>query len=341
MSTRTVLIADDEVNLCKILGAEFKKAGYSVTAVHDGAQAIEQARASEFQVIILDVRMPILDGLSALREIRKIRKETPVIVMTAYENQDTMASALSLGATACVNKPFDLESLVSLVRATADRQNGQEKGDWSASVRTVLFSKDQPVWIEIHEGQQAGRYQSRIEVKDDYSLTILCPQRDDGVVMPRLASSVSMGFAGEDAFYSFESTVIATREGPVPAFRIGKPAVIYRVQRRKHARVRTGISVEITLLGKGIKDNRSTRIVSTRIADVSLGGARIVADARIEEGIEILISSKLPDSLKFQVKGKVVRAEKTSAGWEHGIRFTDLDNEARQAIQALVETASD
>lgn len=335
---RNILIADDEVNLCRILDAELKKAGYAVTAVHDGAQAVEQVRSYEFQAIILDVRMPILDGLSALREIRKVSKDIPVIMMTAYESHDTMASALSMGATACVNKPFDLESLVALVKATVDEDNGKKTPSWAASVRTVLFSRHQPIMLETHGGEYVGHYRSRIEDKDDQTLTVTCFTDDGSCVTSRIGTPVSIGFAGEDAFYSFESTVLAVRDSTMM---IGKPAVIYRVQRRKHPRMPVQIPIALSLVETDEESTTESHRVTACTDNIGPGGLKVIIDSRLPAGVELNInSSEIPGFDSLMVKGKVARVREVAVDgtikWEHGIQFTKLDDETRRLLHGLV-----
>jgi CheY-like chemotaxis protein len=88
-----VLVVDDEVNLCRILGAKLAKSGYSVVAMHDGLQAVEKVRETDFDVVLLDLILPKMDGLTALAEIRGMRSSLPVIVMTACENAEALAQA--------------------------------------------------------------------------------------------------------------------------------------------------------------------------------------------------------------------------------------------------------
>lgn len=114
----SVLIADDEVNLCRVLNAEFHSAGYDVVCVHDGLKAVEEAGSNDYSVILLDVRMPGMDGLNALREIRRMNADTPIIMMTAYESPDVVNRSLAGGACICVTKPFDLENMTAFVKAS-------------------------------------------------------------------------------------------------------------------------------------------------------------------------------------------------------------------------------
>ncbi|MDH7481003.1 MAG: response regulator [Armatimonadota bacterium] len=343
---RNILVADDEVNLCKILEAELKNAGYAVTVVHDGVQAVEKAREIDFDIIVLDLRMPEMDGLNALREIRKHDKETPIIIMTAYENHDTMASALSMGATACINKPFDLDSITALVKATLDDGNGQKSVDWSGSVRTVFFNKNQPVLVEVHDGEYVGQYHSRIEDKDDRTLTILCPTSGGSHIILSPGTPVSIGLAGEDAFYSFETTVLAQRENYLPLIVLSKPSVIYRVQRRKHARIAAKIAVEMALVEKtGENEENSTigPVFTVYTENIGAGGLKIVTRQRLPDGATVRIwASNVPGLGELTGTGRITRAQKISVNshedWEYGIQFTKIADEVRHTLAQVAES---
>lgn len=343
MAERSILIADDETNLCRILSAELRKAGYDTTIVHDGAQAVDEAQNADFQMVILDVRMPVLDGFSALREIRRSRKDIPIIIMTAYEGHDTVASALSMGATACVSKPFDLESLVALVKATLDEGRGRKSLDWNARIRTVLFNKDQPVLLEVHEGEFAGQYQSVIEDKDDQTLAVACPDCDGGHITLSAGSPLTIGFAGEDAFYTFETTVLATRAHSDPIMVVNKPAVIYRVQRRKYPRALARIPVDIALIDTRELETNGHSPFRVYTEDIGVGGFKMITETELPDGAEVDIHAlDVPGLSEFSGIGKVTRARKTPInshfGWEYGIKFTKMDDEVRRALRVMVDT---
>ena len=343
-SKRTILIADDEVNLCKILEAELRNVGYQVTVAYDGTQAVDKSKETDFDLIILDVRMPMMDGLSALREIRKYRKDTPIIIMTAYENHDTMASALSMGATACVIKPLDLDGLAALVKATLDEGSSQESVDWSASVRTVFFNKNQPVLLEIHDGEYAGQYHSRIEDKDDHTLSVVCPANEDGYILLSPGTPVSVGLAGEDAFYSFETTVLAQRENYLPLIVLGKPAVIYRVQRRKHTRVSAKIPVEMSVIDESSDNGQETGpVLRVNTENIGAGGFKIITSEQLPKGAVVSIkASGIPGIGEFSGTGRIIRAQKVTVNshddWEYGVQFTKVDDEMRRSLARVIES---
>ena len=344
---RSILIADDEINLCRVLEAELHKAGYAVTAAHDGVEAVAESRRADFDMVILDVRMPNMDGISALQEIRRDRKDIPIIIMTAYESHDTMASALAMGATACVNKPFDLDSLVALIKATLDEGNGQKSLNWSGSVRTVLFNYSQPLLVEVHDGENVGQYHSRIEEKDDQTLTIACPTNSGGPIALKPGSAVSVGFAGEDAFYSFETAVLAVRDSYGQMVIVGKPAVIYRVQRRKHARMPASIQVDMALLEDGPHSDIPSigpvhRVITQ---DIGAGGFKIITEEQFKTGATVKIqASSIPGLTEFSGTGKITRAIKLGSNghenWEYGVQFTKVDDDQRHTLARAVEAGA-
>jgi DNA-binding response OmpR family regulator len=341
---RSILIADDEVNLCKILEAELKRAGFLVKYVHDGKEAVEQARSQKFDIVILDVRMPLVDGLSVLREIRKFDQDVPVIMMTAYESHDSMASALAMGATACVNKPFDLESLVALVKATLDENAGNNCVSWTSSVRTVLFTRKQPILLEIFEGEHAGCYQSHIEGKEEQTLTIACPANNKGSIVLKPGTPISIGFAGEDAFYSFETTVLAVRDVDPASMVVAKPAVIYRVQRRKHPRTPIRLPVKLAIIDRDTNTPNLDRLFEVWTENIGVGGLKVIADTKLPDCTEVdVYASGIPGVGTIYGRGKVTRAGKISENgvlkWEYGIQFTKIDEDARHVLREIIESA--
>lgn len=341
MEKASILIADDERNLCRILEAELRKAGYSVVTVHDGTAAVEEARQSDFQAIVLDVKMPVLDGLGALQEIRTFRKDTPIIMMTAYGSNETSASALSMGATACVDKPFDLGSLVALIKATLGEESAC-KCDLQDSLPTILFSREQSIFLSVLDGRHPAEYESWIEDKNDHSLIVASPWNGDGYVMPGAGTPVSIGFAGEDAFYSFETTVLSKRDGCPPGIVVGKPAMIYRVQRRKYPRMIARIPVEVTAFERRDGDSEVIMSFSVLTDNIGIGGLKIVTENELPESAELKIKAiEAPDEACFSARGKVAHSHLTSVNslneWEYGIQFTRIDEDSLDRLRGLTQ----
>ncbi|MEM5786643.1 MAG: sigma-54 dependent transcriptional regulator [Syntrophobacteraceae bacterium] len=106
-----VLIVDDDQGLVHFLSRFFSRHDFSVQSCANGQRALEIVSREAFDLILLDYKMPEMNGLDTLREIRKLQVKTPVIVMTAYGTMDTAIEAMKLGAYDYLLKPFDRRDL--------------------------------------------------------------------------------------------------------------------------------------------------------------------------------------------------------------------------------------
>ena len=107
-----ILIADDEEGLRWVLEKGLRQAGYRVTAVKDGESALLEVRAEPYDLIFLDVRMPGMDGLTLLGQLRGLRPEAQVVIMTAHGTMETAIQAMQRGAYDYLAKPFDLDEVL-------------------------------------------------------------------------------------------------------------------------------------------------------------------------------------------------------------------------------------
>jgi len=110
-----VLIVDDEPNLRKVLGAHLKREGYEVVLAVDGEQALAVIDKGGADVVVTDMVMPRLDGLSLLRRTVESRPDLPVIVITAHGTIDSAVEALKLGAFDYITKPFERDELKAVI----------------------------------------------------------------------------------------------------------------------------------------------------------------------------------------------------------------------------------
>ncbi|MFO7931140.1 MAG: sigma-54 dependent transcriptional regulator [Desulfosalsimonas sp.] len=110
-----ILIIDDDEGLVHFLSRFFRRKGYAVTACSGGREAIEKTSVQGFDLILLDYKMPDLNGLDILAEIRRIGIKTPVIIMTAYGTTDLAIEAMKYGAYDYLIKPFDRKDLSRIV----------------------------------------------------------------------------------------------------------------------------------------------------------------------------------------------------------------------------------
>ncbi len=115
-SPKTILVVDDEApmrrNLAELLGEE----GYTILEATDGLAAVAQAQSPQINLILLDIKLPKMDGLTALGEIKKIAPDVPVIVFTAHGTSERAIEAMKLGAYDYLEKPFDLDEFLLVVR---------------------------------------------------------------------------------------------------------------------------------------------------------------------------------------------------------------------------------
>ncbi len=119
-SKQRLLIVEDETTLRETLAYNLKREGYEITATGDGGEALELAREHEFDLIVLDVMLPTLDGLSIVRILRK-EQRTPIILLTARSGEVDRIMGLETGADDYVVKPFSLGELLARVRAVLRR----------------------------------------------------------------------------------------------------------------------------------------------------------------------------------------------------------------------------
>ena len=106
-----ILVADDEENIRMLLSETLKDEGYEIIEVTNGEEAVKEVKKSDFDCVLMDVRMPVLDGMEAFLKIREIRNNLPVIFLTAYGSSDLAIKAMKKGAYDYLTKPFDLEEL--------------------------------------------------------------------------------------------------------------------------------------------------------------------------------------------------------------------------------------
>jgi len=122
---KKLLIVDDEVEICEFLKSFFEDRDFKVSTAHSGEQAVRGVEDFKPSVVLLDIQMPGMDGLQALKKIKENFPKTKVIMVTAVETQDKIEEAMRYGADNYITKPLSLEYL---------EKDVQEKIDSLASV---------------------------------------------------------------------------------------------------------------------------------------------------------------------------------------------------------------
>jgi DNA-binding response OmpR family regulator len=116
-----ILVVDDEVRLTRHIASSLIEAGHDPAIVHDGESALKEVRNTPFDLIVLDIGLPGIDGLEVLRRLRAMKISTRVLVLTARGQVQDRVTGLELGADDYLAKPFAMQELVARVRALSRR----------------------------------------------------------------------------------------------------------------------------------------------------------------------------------------------------------------------------
>jgi len=119
-----ILLAEDEVDLNNVVTRYLKKNGYSVDSVLDGEEALDYLEYSEYDLVILDIMMPKVDGFEVIKKLRDKGNHTSILMLTARDNADDKVKGLDLGADDYIVKPFDFNELLARIRAVVRRKYG-------------------------------------------------------------------------------------------------------------------------------------------------------------------------------------------------------------------------
>ena len=126
MAKQKILIADDEAQIREILRIYFEKEGFEVIEAEDGAAAILKVQSEKPDILLLDIMMPVLDGIEVCKQVRKM-SDLPIIMVTAKDDDDDRIAGLEIGADDYITKPFNSREVVARVKAVLRRAGTQEK----------------------------------------------------------------------------------------------------------------------------------------------------------------------------------------------------------------------
>ena len=112
-----ILVVDDSLSMRHMVSLTLTEANYNVTVAEDGVQGLERAKEGNFDLVITDVNMPNMDGITLVKEIRNLStyKFTPLLVLTTESSDEKKAQGKAAGATGWIVKPFDPDKLLKLV----------------------------------------------------------------------------------------------------------------------------------------------------------------------------------------------------------------------------------
>lgn len=119
MKKKTILVVDDEAGINEELSNIFSREGYQVLTAADGERALEEFKKREIDLVLLDIKMPKMDGVLVSHEMREIRPNVPVIIITGSLGNEESDYAVKVGAKCTFHKPFDVEKLIAAVKKYA------------------------------------------------------------------------------------------------------------------------------------------------------------------------------------------------------------------------------
>ncbi len=155
-----ILIVDDNISLAKTMSLILRRKGYEVTTAQDGLTAIKEIKERPFDLIFMDIKMPLMDGVETYRRIKKIRPKTIVIMMTAYTVENLIADALEEGAYGIIYKPLDIEKMSFLIEKSRKKKQGalillvDDDSGTCTTLKNILLKKNYRIGI-AHDGEKA------------------------------------------------------------------------------------------------------------------------------------------------------------------------------------------
>ncbi len=146
-----ILLVEDEEKLARFVELELTHEGYQVEKAFDGRTGLELAEKGGFDLLLLDIMLPGLNGLEVLRRLRKEGSAVPVIMLTARDAVMDKVTGLDMGADDYVTKPFSIEELLARIRAALRKQTVQKKED------SLLSCADLTVDVSRHRVTRGGK----------------------------------------------------------------------------------------------------------------------------------------------------------------------------------------
>ncbi|GEM_PF-4726280 len=219
-----MLVVDDEQNLVRVLEARLRQSGYVTLSAFNAASALMAMRRYPIGAVVLDLSLPDLDGLDALRAMRAIQPELPVVLISPYARPDELDPEIVF-----LQKPFDIEELVrSVDQVLAGGASGRDHAGYSPFIagRLLLVRAPSDPVESSHRGV--------VEWQNLDTLEVSFNPRDYWPERPGVGEELLISSPGTDALYEFRSTVLAWRRDNHLTLR--KPDLIQRVQRRVEVR---------------------------------------------------------------------------------------------------------
>ncbi|MDL2230828.1 response regulator transcription factor [Bacteroidales bacterium OttesenSCG-928-L19] len=191
-----ILLAEDDVNLGKVLTTYLEAKGYMVKHAGNGEMAYEMFCANDFDICLVDVMMPLKDGFTLAKEIRKMDKKIPIIFLTAKNFQEDMIEGLSIGGDDYITKPFSMEVLLARLQALL-RRTIQE----ATKPEETVFQLGKTIFDINRQTLTLNEKETRLTTRESELLTMLIHKKNE--VLEREYALKKIW--GDDSYYNARS----------------------------------------------------------------------------------------------------------------------------------------
>lgn len=193
-----ILLAEDDINLGEILLERLKIKGYDAVLATNGEEALKLFLAKKFDLLLLDVMMPLKDGFTLAKQIRAQGFETPIIFLTARSMKEDVIKGFELGADDYIVKPFSMEELIMRINAILKRSNAIKDAN---AIEEVEFKLSDTVFNSTFQTLLIKGVEYKMTAKEAELLRILCQSKDEIVSREYTLKKVW----GEDTYFNGRS----------------------------------------------------------------------------------------------------------------------------------------
>ncbi|MDR2979944.1 MAG: response regulator transcription factor [Bacteroidales bacterium] len=191
-----ILLAEDDVNLGKVLTTYLEAKGYSVKHANNGEIAYDMFCTNDFDICLVDVMMPLKDGFTLAKEIRKLDRHVPIIFLTAKSFQEDMIEGLNLGGDDYITKPFSMEVLLARLQALLRRTTHE-----SEKLESNVYQLGNTLFDVNRQSLTFNDKETRLTTREAELLSMLIMKRND--VLEREYALKKIW--GDDSYYNARS----------------------------------------------------------------------------------------------------------------------------------------
>ncbi len=199
MDKTNLLLVEDDPNLGDILQEYLNLKGFSTQLCKDGEEGFDAFNKDHFDMCILDVMLPIMDGFSLAKKIRAINKDVPIIFLTAKALKEDRLEGFKIGADDYITKPFSMEELQLRIDAIMRRFNHQKQVQQDAN--TDEYSIGQYIFNHVQQLLTLGEHTTKLTTKESSLLKLLCQHKNE--VLSRNYALKTIW--GEDTYFTGRS----------------------------------------------------------------------------------------------------------------------------------------